>query len=54
MIDELQIMAPMTRDNFESVAVVARDGGVVRFYLLSDDNFARTQHTYLMAFDWKP
>ena len=53
MIDDLTMMAPLTRDNFEGVAVVARPGGVYRFYFISDDNFSQTQHTYLIAFDWK-
>jgi hypothetical protein len=46
-------MALLTRDNFEGVTVVARPAGVYRFYLISDDNFSPTQHTYLLAFDWK-
>jgi hypothetical protein len=53
VIDELTITAPLTRDNFEGVSVVARSVDVYRFYLISDDNFTQTQHTYLMAFDWK-
>ncbi len=53
LIDELKMMAPLTVDNFEGVSVVARPDGVYRFYLISDDNFNRTQHTYLFAFDWK-
>ena len=53
VIDELTIMAPLTRDNFEGVSVVTRPAGVYRFYLISDDNFTQAQHTYLMAFDWQ-
>jgi hypothetical protein len=54
LVDELTITAPLTRDNFEGVSVVARPAGFYRFYLISDDNFMQTQHTYLIAFDWKP
>jgi hypothetical protein len=53
LIDELKVAALLTRDNFEGVAVIARPGGVYRFYVISDDNFSQTQHTYLIAFDWK-
>ena len=42
----------MTVDNIEGVAVAPRPGGVQRFYLISDDNFASNQRTLLMAFDW--
>lgn len=45
---------PLTVDNFEGVAVVARPDGRWRFYLLSDDNFSATQRTLLLAFDWTP
>ena len=52
VLAELAIAAPLTRDNFEGVAAVQRSGGVVRLYLMSDDNFSANQHTYLLAFDW--
>jgi hypothetical protein len=52
VIDELSIAAPLTRDNFEGVAVVPQSSGALRLYLVSDDNFSTTQHTYLLAFDW--
>ena len=48
------LVPPMTVDNFEGVAVVAKPGGGWRIYLLSDDNFNPTQRTLLMAFDWMP
>lgn len=52
---ELALATPLTVDNIEGVAVVARPGGVQRFYLISDDNFAKKdQRTLLMAFDWTP
>ena len=53
VLAELRIEAPLTRDNFEGVAAVRRSGGVVRLYLMSDDNFSAKQHTYLLAFDWR-
>jgi hypothetical protein len=52
VLAELPIDAPLTRDNFEGVAAVRRSSGVVRLYLMSDDNFSTSQHTYLLAFDW--
>ena len=52
VIAELMITAPLTRDNFEGIAVVPQARGALRLYLVSDDNFSRTQHTYLLAFDW--
>jgi hypothetical protein len=52
VLDELSIAAPLTRDNFEGLAVVPQSSGALRLYLVSDDNFSTTQHTYLLAFDW--
>ena len=52
VLAELSIEAPLTRDNFEGVAAVRLSSGVVRLYLMSDDNFSAQQHTYLLAFDW--
>jgi len=52
LLAELRIEPPLTRDNFEGVAAVRSPGGVVRFYIVSDDNFSAKQHTYLLAFDW--
>jgi hypothetical protein len=55
LIDELPLLDPLTRDNFEGVAIVAGQGGAaLRLYLLSDNNFSTAQHTYLFAFDWSP
>jgi len=48
----LKLDQGMTVDNIEGVAVAPRPGGVQRFYLISDDNFASNQRTLLMAFDW--
>ncbi len=59
-LGELNLERPQTVDNFEGVAAVPRPGGVVRFYLISDDNFGTfrglptDQRTLLMAFDWTP
>jgi hypothetical protein len=52
--DELTLSAPLTTDNFEGIAVVPQPADGIRLYLLSDDNGSPTQHTYLLAFDWKP
>ena len=51
LLDELTMAAPLTRDNFEALAIVPRPAGGIRVYLLSDDNGSQTQHTYLLAFD---
>ena len=53
-LDEWKIERPATVDNFEGLAAVPRKGGIVRFYLISDDNFSSSQRTLLLAFDWKP
>ena len=50
----LTLDAPLTRDNFEGLTTVAMSNGDVRIYLITDDNFNRTQRTILMAFDWTP
>jgi hypothetical protein len=52
-IDEQTIRPPLTVDNFEGVSAVDRGDGTIRFYLVSDDNFSRTQRTLLLAFDWR-
>ncbi len=54
VVDTLTLAPPMTVDNFEGVAVVARADGGWRLYLLSDDNFSASQRTLLLAFDWTP
>jgi hypothetical protein len=51
---QLDLTRPLTVDNFEGVAAVARPNGVIRFYLISDDNGSATQRTLLLAFDWRP
>jgi len=52
--DRLEITRPQVVDNFEGLAAVARPGGAVRFYLVSDDNFNSGQQTLLFAIDWTP
>ena len=47
-------MSPLTRDNFEGLAIVAGAGTTKRLYLLSDNNYSTAQRTYLLAFDWTP
>jgi hypothetical protein len=54
VLDELVLGEPLTRDNFEGMAIVnGRGTGVLRIYLLSDNNFSDSHKTYLLAFDWK-
>jgi hypothetical protein len=53
-LGEWKIEKPATVDNFEGLAALPGKNGVVRFYLLSDDNFSKSQRTLLLAFDWKP
>ena len=54
LLDELVLSEPLTRDNFEGIAVVnSGQPGILRLYLLSDNNFSDSQKTYLLAFDWK-
>jgi hypothetical protein len=48
------LSSPLSVDNFEGIAAVARPGGGVRLYIVSDDNFSSIQRTLLMAFDWTP
>lgn len=52
LLDGFALEAPLTRDNFEGLAVVRNKAGGARFYLLSDDNFNGSQRTLLLAFDW--
>ena len=51
-LDQLTLDGPLTRDNIEGISLASRPDGRVRIYLLSDNNFSETQHTYLLAFDW--
>lgn len=53
-LGEWTIEKPATVDNFEGLAALPGKNGVVRFYLISDDNFSDSQRTLLLAFDWKP
>lgn len=58
-LDSMTLARPLTVDNLEGVAAVARPDGVIRFYLVADDNFGTfngqptDQRTLLLAFDWK-
>jgi hypothetical protein len=45
---------PLSVENFEGLAAVPQGDGGVRFYVISDDNFSRSQRTLLLAFDWRP
>lgn len=52
--DQLELARPYTIDNFEGLAVAPSPSGGLRFYLISDDNFSKSQRTLLVAFDWRP
>lgn len=55
VVDELALVDPLTRDNFEGAALVRGTApGALRLYLLSDNNYSSDQRTYLFAFDWSP
>jgi len=53
-IGRLNLAKPLSVDNYEGLAALPRRDGSVRFYLISDDNFAWFQRTLLVAFDWRP
>jgi len=46
----VELKLPGATDNFEGIAVLARDGAT-RLYILSDDNNNSAQRTLLLAFD---
>jgi hypothetical protein len=52
--DQLELARPYTVDNFEGLATAPSPSGGLRFYLISDDNFSKSQRTLLVAFDWRP
>lgn len=52
--DQLELARPYTIDNFEGLAAAPSPSGGLRFYLISDDNFSKSQRTLLVAFDWRP
>jgi len=53
--DQMELRGPLTVDNFEGLGVVPdKTGEGARFYMISDDNFSKSQRTLLLAFDWKP
>lgn len=47
----LTLESPLNTDNFEGIAVTKTKTGTLRVYLLSDDNFSKTQRSLLMAFE---
>lgn len=53
-VARLDLARPLTVDNIEGVSAVPNRDGTTRFYLISDDNFSKSQKTLLLAFDWKP
>lgn len=46
----VELTPPIALDNFEGIAAVKQGDGV-RLYIVSDDNFSRSQKTLLYAFD---
>jgi hypothetical protein len=54
VVDRLELGPQQSVDNFEGMAALPAPAGGVRFYLISDDNFADSQRTLLEAFDWTP
>lgn len=54
IVDSLNLSPPLSVDNFEGIWADARKGGGLRLYLLTDDNFSKTQRNLFMAFDWTP
>lgn len=48
---EVRLARPMTVDNFEGIALQEVEGGVLRVWIISDNNFNPQQRTLLMAFD---
>lgn len=54
MVDALNLSPPLSVDNFEGVWAQTKRGGGLRLYLLTDDNFSKTQRNLFMAFDWTP
>jgi len=53
-LGRLNLARPLNIDNFEGLAALPRPDGSVRFYVISDDNFAFFQRTLFLAFDWRP
>ena len=53
-IGRMALARPLTVDNFEGLAAVPGKDGLIRFYVISDDNFSSAQRTLLLAFDWRP
>lgn len=47
----IRLARPYTVDNFEGIAATRLEDGVLRLYIISDDNFSDRQRTLLMAFD---
>lgn len=53
-VARMDLARPLTVDNIEGVSAISSKDGTTRFYLISDDNFSKSQKTLLLAFDWKP
>lgn len=49
-----EIAAPLPAENYEGLAVEPRGEGVLRLWLIADDNSSVIQRTLLLALDWHP
>lgn len=50
-IAKATLKTPLPVDNFEAVAIAELPAGQSRIWLMSDDNFSKSQRTLLLAFD---
>jgi hypothetical protein len=50
-IAKATLKKPLPVDNFEAVAIAERPDGGTRIWLMSDDNFNKSQRTLLLAFE---
>jgi hypothetical protein len=49
-----ELSPPIPSDNYEGLAMWPRDDGQLDLWVISDDNGASFQHTYLMHMRWNP
>lgn len=49
--NDISIQSPLLSDNFEGVTSEDMGNGIVRVWIVSDDNFSASQRTLLYAFD---
>jgi len=48
---EFKLAPPLNVDNFEGIAAEKTKSGLIRIYLISDDNYSNTQRTLLYVFE---